>query len=339
MPTRGLVLGGGGVTGIAWEIGVLAGLAESGVDVLNWDAVVGTSAGSLVGARLLTVRDVEALYEREADPDTTAEDTLVRVLGGRAGALSFRVGRRPQLRWAPGLWLTASTLEAWVRSRARPPRARAVDETFPAGVTPIAGPDAASMRFGVLSLSARTAREAQFVEVIRDAIRPAEDWPEVLRVTTVDAHRGLAVAIDGRAGIPLHRAIAASSSVPVLFPSVRFLGRAWIDGGMASTTHVPVAAGCEEVLVIAPLPARTQDEEVAQVRASGARVDVIMPGPEAAQVVGRGLALLDPRRRPLAARAGLEDGRRAAAMLLAGRTVDAVARDVDSVAGEADSAA
>ena len=44
-----IVLGGGGVTGIAWEIGVLAGLLDAGVD-LGADAVFGTSAGSFVGA-------------------------------------------------------------------------------------------------------------------------------------------------------------------------------------------------------------------------------------------------------------------------------------------------
>ena len=44
-----LVLGGGGITGIAWEIGVLAGLAEAGVDLSGADLVVGTSAGSVVG--------------------------------------------------------------------------------------------------------------------------------------------------------------------------------------------------------------------------------------------------------------------------------------------------
>ena len=47
-----LVLGGGGITGIAWEIGVLAGLAEAGVDLSGADLVVGTSAGSVVGAQL-----------------------------------------------------------------------------------------------------------------------------------------------------------------------------------------------------------------------------------------------------------------------------------------------
>jgi len=46
-----LVLGGGGITGIAWEIGVLTGLAEAGVDLTGADLVVGTSAGSVVGRR------------------------------------------------------------------------------------------------------------------------------------------------------------------------------------------------------------------------------------------------------------------------------------------------
>jgi predicted acylesterase/phospholipase RssA len=38
-----LVLGGGGITGIAWELGMLAGLAEHGIDLRDADLVVGTS--------------------------------------------------------------------------------------------------------------------------------------------------------------------------------------------------------------------------------------------------------------------------------------------------------
>ncbi|WP_433077187.1 patatin-like phospholipase family protein [Dactylosporangium sp. CA-052675] len=47
--TRALVLGGGGMTGIAWEFGILAGLARAGVTVGDADVIVGTSAGSVVG--------------------------------------------------------------------------------------------------------------------------------------------------------------------------------------------------------------------------------------------------------------------------------------------------
>src|SRR3982074_2126812 len=50
---RGLVLGGGGVTGIAWETGLLAGLAQAGVDLVAADVVVGTSGGSGGAAPLL----------------------------------------------------------------------------------------------------------------------------------------------------------------------------------------------------------------------------------------------------------------------------------------------
>jgi len=50
--TRALVLGGGGPVGIAWEAGLIAGLAESGVDLAAADYILGTSAGSFVGSQL-----------------------------------------------------------------------------------------------------------------------------------------------------------------------------------------------------------------------------------------------------------------------------------------------
>lgn len=49
---RALILAGGGITGIAWESGVLAGLEAGGFDTQTWDLVAGTSAGAYVGARL-----------------------------------------------------------------------------------------------------------------------------------------------------------------------------------------------------------------------------------------------------------------------------------------------
>lgn len=58
-----LVLAGGGVTGIAWETGVLLGLRDEGVDVRSCvDRVVGTSAGSVVGAQLLGDTDMDDLF-------------------------------------------------------------------------------------------------------------------------------------------------------------------------------------------------------------------------------------------------------------------------------------
>ncbi|HEX4393279.1 MAG TPA: patatin-like phospholipase family protein [Mycobacterium sp.] len=46
----GVILGGGGVAGLAWEIGLLAGLDDAGVDLTIADKVIGTSAGSFAGA-------------------------------------------------------------------------------------------------------------------------------------------------------------------------------------------------------------------------------------------------------------------------------------------------
>src|SRR5918994_5216854 len=68
MASRALVLGGGGITGIAWEIGVLSGLADAGVDLTAADLVVGTSAGSVVGAQIACGAELPFLYERQLEP-------------------------------------------------------------------------------------------------------------------------------------------------------------------------------------------------------------------------------------------------------------------------------
>jgi NTE family protein len=62
MAGRALVLGGGGVTGVAWELGVIAGLADTGIDLTDADVVIGTSAGSVVAAQLTAGIDPEKLY-------------------------------------------------------------------------------------------------------------------------------------------------------------------------------------------------------------------------------------------------------------------------------------
>lgn len=67
MAERALVLGGGGLIGGAWEIGMLAGLAEAGIDLMDADTVIGTSAGSIIGARLASGVSAEELYEGQLD--------------------------------------------------------------------------------------------------------------------------------------------------------------------------------------------------------------------------------------------------------------------------------
>ncbi|MGW6357870.1 patatin-like phospholipase family protein [Streptomyces sp. NPDC055092] len=66
MAGRALVLGGGGLSGIGWISGILHGLAEAGADLWDADTVIGTSAGSVVGAQLTSGRLTPAeLYERQ----------------------------------------------------------------------------------------------------------------------------------------------------------------------------------------------------------------------------------------------------------------------------------
>ena len=66
--TLAVVLGGGGSAGVAWEVGVLMGLAEAGLDVRVADAFIGTSAGSVVTTQLLAGPGIETLYARAGEP-------------------------------------------------------------------------------------------------------------------------------------------------------------------------------------------------------------------------------------------------------------------------------
>ena len=76
-----LVLGGGGITGIAWELGILTGLAEAGVDLTDADVVVGTSAGSVVGAQVTNDVALADLYAAQLEPPDAE-------LGGRMSRIA-----------------------------------------------------------------------------------------------------------------------------------------------------------------------------------------------------------------------------------------------------------
>lgn len=73
MVDKTLVLGGGGVTGIAWEIGMLTGLAERGADLTDADLVVGTSAGSVVGVDVRSGTGLAELYDVQTRPPGDSE--------------------------------------------------------------------------------------------------------------------------------------------------------------------------------------------------------------------------------------------------------------------------
>ena len=95
-----LVLGGGGITGIAWEIGLLAGLREAGVDLTTADLVVGTSAGSVVGAQVTGGAELEAMFGRQLEPP--AQERVARMsrsnLARYAWAMLVSRGRDEEFR-------------------------------------------------------------------------------------------------------------------------------------------------------------------------------------------------------------------------------------------------
>lgn len=70
MATRALVLGGGGPVGIGWEIGMIGGLQEEGVDVTDAGVIIGTSAGAVVGTQIASGKTpAELLAEQFAQLD------------------------------------------------------------------------------------------------------------------------------------------------------------------------------------------------------------------------------------------------------------------------------
>ena len=256
------MLGGGGVTGVAWELGILAGLAQQGVDLSQADLVVGTSAGSVVGAQLTSGVSVGELYAAQLAPPGTE--------------IAARMGLRAMLRFG------------WVLVRSRDPvQARA--------------------RFGRMALATRTVSPAERRAVI-EARLPSADWPpRRLLVTAVDAESGEFAVFDAASGVALVDAVGASCAVPGVWPPVSINGRRWIDGGMRSAANVDLAAGCERIVVIAPLvrgfaTMPSVARQVAELRSAGRAVVVVSPDQAALAAIGRNV--LDPAHRAPAARAG-----------------------------------
>lgn len=94
MAGKALILGGGGPVGIAWELGLAAGLAERGVRLADANRIVGTSAGSFVGAALATGRPPESLVRAQMEQATRDRGTQDRAAPD-LGPLMRLMARRP----------------------------------------------------------------------------------------------------------------------------------------------------------------------------------------------------------------------------------------------------
>ncbi|MBV8681766.1 MAG: patatin-like phospholipase family protein [Caulobacteraceae bacterium] len=288
--TRALVLGGGGPVGIAWEAGLLAGLARGGVDLGAADFIVGTSAGSFVGSQLAMGRKAEDLAAA-----ILAEADHPRAPSGEP--------RRPP----PDVtWLFAKMQEAREGRRA-PKEVRA--------------------EIGALAMAAETVDEEAFIKSFGRSLSelPEDAWPtRGFACTAVDAQTGEFVLWDAAAKVGLARAVASSCSVPGIFPPITLKGRPYIDGGMRSATNADVAKGHDVIVVVAlrmaggsnPVQEATRaqlDAEMAVLRENGGRAELILP--DEASTTAFGPNLMDARRRPDAARAGLAQGEAMAASL------------------------
>ena len=99
MATRALVLGSGGITGAAWEVGLVAGLAAQGLDLTSADMILGTSAGSLAGAQLTSGTPLAELYAAQCAPSEVAVSaTMGRALMLRYGLAVFTPGTAARAR-------------------------------------------------------------------------------------------------------------------------------------------------------------------------------------------------------------------------------------------------
>jgi len=208
---RALVLGGGGITGIAWEIGMLAGLAEAGIELNDADLVIGTSAGSVVGARLRCDAPIEELYESQL-VDASGEQATP--FGGTVILRYFLAGISPG---------GAQRARAWIGRRAARvtgPDRRGVFEAL------LRGADWPEKRFLVTAVEAETGEAKVFdrdsgVPMI-DAVAASCAVPLVWPAVTIDGKH----YVDGGLRSPTNADLATDhQQVVVLAPVVQAFRR------------------------------------------------------------------------------------------------------------------
>ena len=276
---RALVLAGGGIAGIAWETGVLRGIADESPAaarlLLDSDVLVGTSAGSAVAAQIGSGSPLEALFDRQVAASSAELDS--------------------------GVDLDDIT-EVFLA---------ALDEPYD---TTLDKTRQQMQRIGAVALATQTVPEPVRRQVIAQRL-PSHEWPDrVLRLTAIDIATGELVVFDRESEVGLVDAVAASCAVPGAWPPVTIGGRRYMDGGVASSVNLGVAGDCDVAVVLvasgADAPAPFGDGPAAEIAA--------FPGPafgvfaDDDSLAAFGPNPLDPRCRIASAVAGREQGRREA---------------------------
>ena len=289
-----LVLGGGGAAGNAWEIGIIAGLAEAGLDMTEAaDLVVGTSAGATAAAQV-----------RSGIPPA---ELLASVLSPPVQPVGQNRERPPSLPMAM-VFERMGAIGAAATSAADLQRAMGA---FGLESDSILGPGAGLRRAMVA------------------ARLPRREWPQrPMIVVAVNAHTGELAAFDRGSGVELVDAVTASCALPGLVPTVSINGTRYIDGGVRSLDNADLASGYAHVVVLSPLggrsgpppegqfeglrrlPGADLGSQVEDLRKQGSRVEVITP--DAGSRTAMGTNQMDPATRIPAARAGFAQGKQEA---------------------------
>jgi NTE family protein len=290
-----LVLGGGGAAGNAWMIGIIAGLAEAGLDLTEAaDLVVGTSSGATAAAQV-----------RSGIPPA-------KLLASILSEPVQPVGRNRQ---GPPSLPMATVYE----------RMRAIG----AAATSAADLCRAMGAFGLESDATLGPAAAEQRRAMVAARLPRPEWPDrPMIVVSVDAHTGELAAFDRDSGVDLVDAVTASTALPGLTPTHSINGARYINGGVRSTENADLASGYANIVVLSPfggrsgtlpagqfeglrrLPGADLESQVEALRKQGSRVEVITPDADSQAEMGTNQ--MDPATRIPAARAGFAQGKQEA---------------------------
>jgi NTE family protein len=298
-----LVLAAGGIVGEAWMHGVLGGIEDAGgADFRQVEAYVGTSAGSIVAARL-------ASGQRSPRPDATEADASVWSADGTAEAVDEPGGLRGLVRGA--------ARAGW-----------AVSEPLTSTAARAATPVGALARAVVLS---RAASHGQPLDHLHARVtRWGARFDGRLRVCAVDRRSGRRTVF-GAPGAPaatVADAVCASCAIPCVFSPVRIGDREYVDGGAWSVTNLDAANAGRDTHVLCLDPTASlggsdrrmaalrgafrvaSELELQALRRRGAQVVHVVPDDGAATAIGPNLMASSHTARAL--HAGYAQGRRLA---------------------------